>query len=182
MKDPTATTHLSPRSSGLNSFPEWNTTTPTRSPQMWSVLLCLLYPMMLGELLLTLTTSRRQILDYRKKVRGYTSVAITSAATTPIPTTLCATGRRFLLSDVYTSRDKRIIIYILHDRFFLSWAQYPWQDNYCLHCWDNYGSSEASSKESASLLPTAFFRTNTTLPTAVAFKTFAPLPVISNPH
>ena len=40
----------------------------------------------------------------------------------------------------------------------------------------NYGSSEASSKESASLLPTAFFRTNTTLPTAVALKRFAALP------
>ena len=55
---------------------------------------------------------KKQILAYRKKVRGYTSVAITSAATTPIPTTLCATVRRFLLSDVYTSRDKRIIIYM----------------------------------------------------------------------
>ena len=58
--------------------------------------------------------TKKQIRCYRNKFRGYTSAAIASAATTPIPTTLCATGRRFLLSDLYTSRNKRINTCSLH--------------------------------------------------------------------
>ena len=63
---------------------------------------------MLGELLLTTSRSRSVATATRSgAIIPQQSAAVTSAATTPIPTT----GRRFLLSDVYTSHDKRIIIY-----------------------------------------------------------------------
>ena len=120
----------------------------------------------------------------RPRPKGYTSAAIASAATTPIPTTLCATGRRFLLSDLYTSRNKIIIIYMTDS--FLVEHNTPGKITTVFID----GTFKVSPKNFAQLwivrgfirgicFPLAFFRTNKTLPTSYSrclqqICTFAP--------